>query len=117
MANTNTPKEAHVYVQNGGPWIACCCPVCGKTVYSSNKFCVECGQALMFNDYKRVLETGPSKLKVTGGWKRIFFNDAVKEAYLRRCIEKLEAECRIEDSPILRIMREAYIKTCFENKG
>lgn len=114
MAN---PKEAHVYVQYGSPWISCCCPACGKTVYSNDKFCVECGQALKFNDYKRVLEIGASRLKVTGGWKRIVIDDAVKEAYLRRRLEKLEAECQIEDSPILRIMREEYIKTCFEKKG
>ena len=115
MAN---PKEAHVYVQDGSPWISCCCPACGKTVYSNDKFCVECGQPLMFNDYKRVLELGsPRKLNVTGRWKRIFIDDAVKEAYFMRRIEKLEAECQIEDSPILRIMREAYIKTCFEKKG
>lgn len=115
MANS---KEAHVYVQDGSPWISCCCPACGKTVYSNDKFCVECGQPLMFNDYKRVLEIGgPRKLNVTGRWKRIFIDDAVKEAYFMRRIEKLEAECQIEDSPILRIMREAYIKTCFEKKG
>lgn len=115
MAN---PKEAHVYVQDGSPWISCCCPACGKTVYSNDKFCAECGQPLMFNDYKRVLEIGgPRKLNVTGRWKRIFIDDAVKKAYFMRRIEKVEAECQIEDSPILRIMREAYIKTCFEKKG
>lgn len=114
MAN---PKEAHVYVQNGSPWISCCCPVCGKTVYSTDKFCVECGQPIMFNDYRRVLEVGGRRLNITGTWKRIIIDDAVKEAYLRHRLEKIEAECQIEDSPILRIMRDAYIKTCFEKKG
>jgi len=113
----NTPKEATVYVQKGSPWITCCCPVCGKTVYRSQKFCPECGQALSFNDYRIVSETGGHGIKLPYAWQRIVIGDAVKLEYITRTLKKLEAECQIEDGPILRIMREAYIKTCLETKG
>ena len=91
--------------------------------YVARPFTVETSSAwnadspLCSTTTKRILEVGGRRLNITGTWKRIIIDDAVKEAYLRRRLEKIEEECQIEDNPILRIMREAYIKTCFEKKG
>lgn len=112
----NNPKQAMVYVQHGSPWICTCCPTCGKAVYGSQNFCPECGQALAFDDARMVRE-GQRGIKLPPTWQRLILNDAVKAEYLKRQLERLEAECQAEENPILRIMRDAYIKAVLESKG
>ena len=109
-------QETAVYVQFGTPWICKACPACGRRVKNCQQYCPDCGQHISHEDYRKVLKTGGVGIKTKGGWRRVILDRKLKEEYIRQKLSKIELECDCEDNSIVRIMRDAYIKTCFENE-
>ena len=120
-------KEVRVFVRNGIPWIDSACPACGISIVPSNKFCPCCGQKLSSKFYYEVLDTGGVDVPTPDNWREILpeefaliKNKLSVENFTRR-LKLLEKEFGIEefdtkDHSLLRIMRKAYIETCFEEK-
>lgn len=108
--------EAHVYVQKGGlgnPWLRAVCPKCKCTVYESQKFCPHCGVPLSFNDYETVFNNGYSAIKnKTAEWTRYIPRKTDNIEHFFNELMKLERTHQIEETSIIKIMREAYCKTC-----
>ena len=105
--------EAHVYIRNGSPWICAVCPECCHTVYPSEKYCKECGTKLEFNDFcivSHLHDLGPRSTE----WARYIPNkmDNLKSFFDE--LKKLERNHRIEETSMVKIMRDAYYKTCAE---
>lgn len=111
-----TIQETAVYVQFGTPWICEACPSCGRRVKDCHQYCPDCGQHISHNDYNKVRSTGGTGIETNGGWRRVIPDRKLKEEYVRRKLSRIELECDCEDNSIVRIMRDAYIKTCFENQ-
>lgn len=111
-------QETAVYVRFGfgAPWICEACPACEGIVKECQQYCPDCGQHISHEDYRKVLETGGVGIETKGGWRRVILDRKLKEEYIRRKLSQIELECDCEDNSIVRIMRDAYIKTCFENE-
>lgn len=112
-------KETIVYVRDGSPWITEDCPSCGKQVYHDQKFCSECWQELSHAHCRLILGTGGVGLKLYGGWTQcIPGSEGVNRAVFVRELEKLERICQVhpKDETMLEIMREAYIRNCFDKE-
>ena len=110
-------REAIVFVRHGSPWITTNCPNCGKHIPFDQKFCSECGQEMSYEHFKKVRQTGGAGLKMTGTWTQcIPDDDGVNREVFIRELEKLERVCQVhpKDETILKIMREAYVNSCFE---
>ena len=113
-------KETIVYVRYGSPWITENCPSCGTHVRRHDQqFCAECGQELSHAHFRLISETGGTGIAMTGTWTRCVPDDGVnREAFLRE-LEKLERIYRVhpKDGDMLKIMREAYIRNCFDKEN
>lgn len=109
-------KEVRIFIKNATPWLSAICPGCCKIVYTDQKFCTNCGQELSFIDYRKVLHGGGSSIhKLPRDWTEYIVDDTLnKNAFIQR-LEQLEQDCHVnsKDSTILKIMRNAYIETCF----
>ena len=103
--------EANVYVRHGSPWICTVCPKCGKTVYESEKYCKECGTQLEFNDFKMASSIGGSVCK-SYKWTRYIPNKMDNLKHFFKELKKLEESHQIEETSMVKIMRDAYYKTC-----
>ena len=112
-------KEALVFVRHGSPWITTNCPNCGVHIPFDQKFCAECGQEMSYEHYRKISRTGGHGLNMTGEWTQCFPDDGVNREVFIRELENLERICQVhpEDKTMLKIMREAYINTCFETTG
>lgn len=112
----NEVKEAKVFVRVGSPWICTCCPNCGTSVSSAWGFCAKCGQAMSFEHYRRVQQIGGPESVTRGGvWVECVATDKklCKEYFIKK-LEELEKQCLVSDEDgTLKIMRDAYLKTCF----
>lgn len=108
--------ETIVYVRYGSPWITENCPSCGTHVCHDDKFCSECGQELSHAHFHRISKTGGTGIKMTGTWTQCIPDDGVNREVFIRELEKLERICQVhpKDETMLKIMREAYVKNCFE---
>ncbi len=108
------PMEATVYVRDGSPWIATYCSACGNAVHNTQAYCHHCGQALSFKRYHHAMEH-QLKVKLTGDWKEYSIEDdeVSKDNFVERLIE-LEESYGIKETSLLKVMRNAYIKTIFE---
>lgn len=111
-----TIQETAVYVRFGSPWICETCPSCGSILRESPQYCPDCGQHISHADYLKVRSTGGTGIETQGAWRRVIPDRKLKEEYIRRKLSEIELECDCEETSILRIMRDAYIKTCFENQ-
>lgn len=103
--------EAHVYVRCGSPWICAVCPKCGHGVYQSEKYCKECGTKLEFNDFTAVSHTrciNPRSCE----WVRYIPNKMENLKNFLYELKKLEKAHRIEETSMVKIMRDAYYNTC-----
>lgn len=112
-------KETIVYIRDGSPWITENCPTCGTHVCRDEKFCSECGQKLSHTHYRQILNTGGVGLKLHGGWTQCLPTDkGVNRAVFVRELELLESICQVnpKDKIMLDIMREAYIRNCFDKE-
>ena len=110
-------KEAIVFVRHGSPWITTNCPNCGEHIPFDQKFCAECGQEMSFKDFHFILITGGRGVKMSYEWTQCLPpHDCVNKEIFIRELEKLERICQVhpKDKTMLKIMREAYINTCFE---
>lgn len=103
--------EAHVYVRYGSPWICTLCPKCGNPVYESEKYCKECGTPLSFDDFKRVLHSTGNICR-TNEWTRYIPNKMDNLIHFFEELKKLEQAHQIEETSMVKIMRDAYYKTC-----
>lgn len=108
------PVEAKVYVRHGSPWIATYCSMCGNAVHNTQAYCHHCGQALSFKRYHYVMDH-QSKVKLTSEWKEcnVDSSEINKDTFVERLIE-LEESFGIEETSLLKVMRNAYVKTIFE---
>jgi hypothetical protein len=108
------PVEATVYVRIGSPWIATYCSMCGNTVHNTQAYCHHCGQALSFKRYHHAMEH-QSETKLTSSWKEynIGVDEVNKDNFVERLID-LEESFGIEETSLLKVMRNAYVKTIFE---
>jgi hypothetical protein len=109
-------KEAIVFVRHGFPWITTNCPNCGMHITPDQKFCYECGQKMSYEHFKKISQTGGTGLNMTGAWTQCLPDDGVNREVFIRELEKLERVCQVhpKDETILKIMREAYVNSCFE---
>lgn len=108
------PVEATVYVRTGCPWIATYCSACGNAVHNTQAYCHHCGQALSFKRYHHAMDH-QSKIKFTSDWKEYSIKDeeVSKDYFVERLIA-LEESFGIEENSLLKVMRNAYIKSVFE---
>lgn len=113
-------KDARVFVRCGGaPWIATYCPNCGKRISAEDHFCNECGQELSFENYHKVRELDRlGKIKLTLNWTEYFVNEEENQSVFLARLEQLEQEFLIntKENPIVKILRNEYVKTAFEKK-
>lgn len=105
--------EANVYVRHGSPWICTVCPKCGSTVYESEKYCKSCGTKLEYNDLKRASSIG-SSIARSQKWTRYVPNKMDNLKHFFNELKKLEQSHQIEETSMVKIMRDAYYKTCAE---
>lgn len=103
--------EANVYVRKGSPWICAGCPKCGHAVYPSENYCKECGTKLEFNDFLKVSHTRGPILR-SHEWVRYIPNKMENLKNFLYELKKLEQAHQIEDTSMVKIMRDAYYKTC-----
>ena len=112
-------KDARVFVRCGGcPWISAYCPECGTRISTEDHFCKNCGQELSFENYNKVRElSNQGKIKLTLNWKEYFVNEEENQALFLARLEQLEQEFLIDkENPIVKILRNEYVKTAFEKK-
>lgn len=107
-------KEAQVFVRFGVPWVTTLCPECNDRVNPEDKFCSHCGQALSFDLYRAVLK-GTLKPKRTTKWTEVVPDTEATRKSLEQALIDLEKKYCVPErnEPILRIMREQYIKSVF----
>ena len=109
-------KEVRIFVCNDSPWISSYCPQCGKRVYQSEHFCTECGQELSFEDYEKVLDDGGCSIDLPPVWTEYIVNDEMNKIAFVKELRKLEEKYRINSKdPMVKILRNEYIKTATEN--
>lgn len=112
-------NDARVFVRCGdSPWIATYCPNCGKRISAEDHFCKECGQELSFENYHKVRELSRlGKIKLTLDWREYFVNEEENQSVFLARLEQLEQEFLIDkENPIVKILRNEYVKTAFEKK-
>ena len=112
-------KNARVFVRCGdAPWISAYCPECGTRISPDDHFCKECGQELSFENYNKVRElSNQGKIKLTVNWKEYFVNEEENQSIFLARLEQLEQEFLIDkENPIVKILRNEYVKTAFEKK-
>ena len=111
-------KEALVFVRDGSPWITTNCPNCGKHIPFDQKFCAECGQEISYEHFRKIFQDGHGcmSIKLPPTWTRCLPDDGVNQEFFIRELEKLERICQVhpKDETMLKIMREAYVRNCFE---
>lgn len=113
-------RDARVFVRCGDtPWITACCPHCGTTINTGDHFCKNCGQELSFKNYNKVRElSNQGKITLTRDWKEYFVNEEENQSLFLARLEQLEQEFLIDakENPIVKILRNEYVKTAFEKK-
>ena len=113
-------KDARVFVRCGDcPWIATYCPNCDTRISPDDHFCKECGQELSFENYHKVRELDRlGKIKLTLNWTEYYVNEEENQSVFLARLEQLEKEFLIDtkENPIVKILRNEYVKTAFENK-
>ena len=109
-------REVRIFVCNDSPWISSYCPQCGKRVYQNEHFCTECGQELSFVDYEKVLDDGGCSIDLPPVWTEYIVNDEMNKIAFVKELRKLEEKYRINSKdPMVKILRNEYIKTATEN--
>lgn len=109
-------KEARVFICNGSPWISTYCPHCGKRVYAREHFCSSCGQELSFVNYEKVLNDGGCSIDLPPVWTEYFVDNEMNKIAFINELKKLEEKYRINSNdPIVKVLRNEYIKTAMEN--
>jgi hypothetical protein len=59
-------KEAIVLVKlHASPWYNTICPYCKHPVSSAWKFCADCGQAISFKNFNRIVRAGDKRINLT----------------------------------------------------
>ena len=112
-------QEVRIFICNDSPWIVSYCPQCGKRVYQNEHFCKECGQELSFENYNKVRELDRlGKIKLTRNWTEYYVNEEDNQSVFLARLEQLEKEFFIDtkENPIVKILRNEYVKTAFEKK-
>ena len=87
------------------------CPKCGHIVYPSEKYCKECGTTVEFNDFYTVSHTRGLNIR-NPEWVRYIPNKMENLKNFLYELKKLEKAHQIEDTSMVKIMRDAYYKTC-----
>lgn len=109
-----TVKEAIVLVKRGTtPWYNTICPYCKHPVSSAWKFCADCGQAISFNNFNRIVRAGENRIKLTDEWTECVADSNLCKDYFIRQLALLEDECMIDQRNDLKEAKEAYLKACF----
>jgi predicted amidophosphoribosyltransferase len=109
-------REVRIFVCNDSPWISSYCPQCGKRVYQNEHFCKECGQELSVEDYNKVLDDGGCSIDLQPVWTEYIVTDEMNKIAFVKELRKLEEKYRINSKdPIVKILRNEYIKTATEN--
>ena len=106
-------SEVRIFVRFGSPWIKAICPKCGNNV-GVVKYCQNCGQELSYNDFNAVLNDGGHNVELPPVWSEIIVNKSLRMQRLVEGLKELERMCNIKEDSILKILRNEYIKTCFE---
>lgn len=113
-------RDARVFVRCcDTPWISTYCPNCGERIYPNDHFCKECGQELSFENYNKVHELDRlGKIKLTRNWTEYYVNEEDNQSVFLARLEQLEKEFLIDtkENPIVKILRNEYVKTAFEKK-
>jgi hypothetical protein len=108
-------KEAIVLVKlDASPWYNTICPYCKHPVSSAWKFCADCGQAISFNNFSRIIRAGYKRINLTEEWKECVVDNNLCKDYFIRQLESLEADCLVETGKEFNEAREAYLKACFK---
>lgn len=109
-------QEVRIFISHNTPWLTSYCPHCGKRVYMNENFCKDCGQELSFDDYKKVLNDGGRSFDLPRDWTEFIVNDELNKMAFVKELRKLEEKYRINsDDPMVKILRNEYIKTAVEN--
>lgn len=106
--------EVRTFVRHSSPWICSICPTCGKSVCQSENFCKNCGQELSFESFNIISKDGGHSFDLPPTWSEIVIDDKIRKMRFMQGLKELERTCNIKDNSILKIMREQFIKTCFE---
>lgn len=110
----NSVKEAIVLVKlNASPWYNTICPYCKHPVSSAWKFCADCGQAISFNNFNRIVRAGYKRIKLTDEWTECVADSNLCKDYFIRQLAFLEDDCLVEQGKDVKEAREAYLKACF----
>lgn len=108
-------KEAIVLVKrDASPWYKTICPYCKHSVSSAWKFCAECGQAMSFNNFNRIVRAGNIRINLTDEWKECVADSNLCKDYFIQQIAILEDDCLIERGYDFNEAKDAYLKTCFK---
>lgn len=108
-------KEAIVLVKlNASPWYNTICPYCKHPVSSAWKFCADCGQAISFNNFHRIVRAGEARINLTDEWTECVADSNMCKDYFIQHLAYLEDECLIEPTKDFKEAREAYLKACFK---
>ena len=111
----NSVKEAIVLVKRGAsPWYNTICPYCKHPVSSAWKFCADCGQAISFNNFSRIIRAGYKRINLTEEWKECVADSNLCKDYFIQHLAYLEDECLAEPAKDFNEAREAYLKACFK---
>ena len=104
-------KEAIVLVKlHASPWYNTICPYCKHLVSSAWKFCADCGQAISFNNFNRIVRAGYKRIKLTDEWTECVADSNLCKDYFVRQLAFLEDECLVEQGKDFKEAREAYLK-------
>lgn len=110
-----TAKEAIVLVKLGAsPWYNTICPYCNHPVSSAWKFCADCGQAISFNNFNRVIRAGYKRINLTEEWKECVVDNNLCKDYFIQQLGILEDDCLVEPGKDFNEAKEAYLKACFK---
>ena len=108
-------SEVRIFVKDDCPWIKAVCPKCGSNVGVMN-YCKNSGQELSYNDFSAVLDDGGRNIELPSVWSEIIVDKRLQIQRFVKGLKDLERMCNIKEDSILKIMRNEYIKTCFEKE-
>ena len=108
-------KEAIVLVKlHASPWYNTICPYCKHPVSSAWKFCADCGQAISFKNFNRIVRAGDKRINLTDEWTECVADSNLCKDYFIRQLAILEDECLVEQGKDFNEAREAYLNACFK---
>lgn len=68
----------------------------------------------LLKNFKVVFKDGGHSFDLPPTWSEIIIDDKIRKMRFMQGLKELERTCNIKDNTILKIMREQFIKTCFE---